>query len=89
MGRINRVAALATTAAMGAATLALASGSGRGSAQVDPGSRAIEYLQTQQSAANGSIPRGRAPMRSASSTRSGRPPPAMTPRRCVTAPGRR
>jgi hypothetical protein len=58
MGRINRVAALATTAAMGAATLALASGSGRGSAQIDPGSRAIEYLQTQQSAANGSIPEG-------------------------------
>jgi hypothetical protein len=52
------VAALATTAAMGAATLAFASGSGTGSAQIDPGSRAIEYLQTQQSAADGSIPEG-------------------------------
>ena len=52
------MAALATTATIGAATLALAGGSGSGSAQIDPGSRAIEYLQTQQSAANGSIPLG-------------------------------
>jgi hypothetical protein len=52
------VAALATTAAMGAATLAFAIGSSTASTQVDPGSRAIEYLQTQQSAANGSIPVG-------------------------------
>ena len=58
MGRTSRVAALATTAAMGAATLALANGSDRGSAQIDPGSRAIEYLQTQQSATDGSIPEG-------------------------------
>jgi hypothetical protein len=52
------VAALATTAAMGVATLAFATGSTTGSTQVDAGSRAIEYLQTQQSAANGSIPEG-------------------------------
>jgi len=52
------VAALATTATIGAATLAFAAGSGSGSAQIDPGSRAIEYLQTQQSATNGSIPLG-------------------------------
>jgi hypothetical protein len=52
------VAALATTAAVVATTLALATGSSTGSTQVDPGSRAIEYLQTQQSAANGSIPEG-------------------------------
>jgi hypothetical protein len=58
MGRISRVAALATTATIGAATLALAGSSGSGSAQVDPGSRAIAYLQTQQSASNGSIPLG-------------------------------
>ena len=52
------MAALATTAAMGAATLAFATSNDRASAQVDPASRAIEYLQAQQSAANGSIPEG-------------------------------
>jgi hypothetical protein len=52
------VAALATTAAIGAATLAFAIGSSTASTQVDPGSRAIEYLQTQQSGADGSIPVG-------------------------------
>jgi len=52
------VAALATAAAMGAATLAFATGVSIGSAQIDPASRAIEYLQTQQSSANGSIPLG-------------------------------
>ena len=51
------MAALATTAAMAAATLAFATGS-TGSAQIDPGSRAIEYLQGQQSSADGSIPVG-------------------------------
>jgi hypothetical protein len=57
MGRTtSRVAALATTAAMGAATLAFATGTA--SAQIDPASRAIEYLQTQQSSSNGSIPLG-------------------------------
>jgi hypothetical protein len=50
------VAALATTAAMGAATLVFATGTA--SAQIDPASRAIDYLQTQQSAVNGSIPVG-------------------------------
>jgi hypothetical protein len=52
------VAALATTVTMGAATLALATGSTTASTQIDPASRAIEYLQMQQSAANGSIPLG-------------------------------
>ena len=52
------MAALATTAAMGAATLAFVTGSGTASTQIDAGSRAIEYLQTQESAANGSIPLG-------------------------------
>jgi hypothetical protein len=52
------VAALATTAALGAASFAFATGSGTASAQIDPASRAIEYLQTQQSASDGSIPVG-------------------------------
>ena len=52
------MAALATTAAIGAATLAFATGSGTASTQIDPASRAIEYLQTQQSSADGSIPLG-------------------------------
>jgi hypothetical protein len=52
------VVALATTAAMGAAALVVTAGSRTASAQVDPASHAIEYLQTQQSASNGSIPLG-------------------------------
>ncbi len=58
MGRTSRVAALATTAAMGAATLALATGSSTASTQIDAASRAVEYLQRQQSGVNGSIPLG-------------------------------
>jgi len=52
------VAASATTAAIAAATLAFAMGSGSGATQVDPASRALLYLQAQQSATDGSIPVG-------------------------------
>ncbi|MGA7988697.1 MAG: hypothetical protein WCB51_09910, partial [Candidatus Dormiibacterota bacterium] len=52
------MAAIATTAAMGTMTLALAMGSGRASTQVDAASRAITYLQGEQSASDGSIPVG-------------------------------
>ena len=58
MGRIRRVAALATTGATGAALLAFAVGTSSAATQVDPASRAIEYLQGQQSAGDGSIPVG-------------------------------
>ena len=58
MGRTRRVAALATTGATGAALLALAIGTGSAATQVDPASRAIEYLQGQQSGSDGSIPVG-------------------------------
>ncbi len=58
MGRTRRVAALATTGAMGAALLAFAIGTGSAATQVDPASRAIEYLQGQQSGSDGSIPVG-------------------------------
>jgi hypothetical protein len=58
MGRTRRVAALATTGATGAALLAFAIGTGSAATQVDPASRAIQYLQGQQSASDGSIPVG-------------------------------
>jgi len=58
MGRTRRVAALATTGATGAALLAFAIGTGSAATQVDPASRAIEYLQGQQSGSDGSIPVG-------------------------------
>ena len=58
MGRTRRVAALATTGATGAALLAFAIGSSSAATQVDPASRAIEYLQGQQSGSDGSIPVG-------------------------------
>jgi hypothetical protein len=58
MGRTRRVAAFATTAATAAAALAFAIGAGSAVTQVDPGSRAIEYLQARQSASDGSIPSG-------------------------------
>ena len=58
MGRTRRVAALATTGATGAALLAFAFGTGSAATQVDPASRAIEYLQGQQSGSDGSIPVG-------------------------------
>jgi hypothetical protein len=52
------VVAAATCAATGAATLALAIGSSSAATQVDPASRAIAYLQAEQSASDGSIPVG-------------------------------
>ena len=58
MGRTSRVIALATTAATAAAVLAFTIGSSSAATQVDPASRAIEYLQAQQSSSNGSIPVG-------------------------------
>jgi hypothetical protein len=58
MGRIRRVAALATTGATGAALLAFAMGTSSAATQVDPASRAIQYLQGQQSGSDGSIPVG-------------------------------
>src|SRR5471032_451004 len=58
MGRTQRVVALATTVATSGAMLAFTIGSSGSAAQVDPASRAIEYLQTQQSASDGSIPVG-------------------------------
>src|SRR5579864_2206600 len=58
MGRIRRVAALATTAATGASLLAVAIATGSAATQVDPGSRAVQYLQGQQSSSDGSIPVG-------------------------------
>ncbi len=58
MGRTRRVAALATAGATGAALLAFAIGSGSAATQVDPASRAIQYLQGQQSGSDGSIPAG-------------------------------
>jgi hypothetical protein len=58
MGRTRRVAALATAGATGAALLAFAIGTGSAATQVDPASRAIEYLQGQQSGSDGSIPVG-------------------------------
>ncbi|MFI5284947.1 MAG: hypothetical protein ACHQ4F_01370 [Candidatus Dormibacteria bacterium] len=58
MGRTRRVAALATTGATGAALLAFAIGTSSAATQVDPASRAIEYLQGQQSGSDGSIPVG-------------------------------
>ena len=50
--------ALATAAGMGAAMIAATIGSRTAVAQVDPASHAIAYLQTQQSATDGSIPEG-------------------------------
>ncbi len=58
MGSTSRVVALATAAGMGAAMLAASIGSRTAVAQVDPASHAIAYLQTQQSATDGSIPEG-------------------------------
>ena len=58
MGRTRRVAALATTGATGAALLAFAMGTSSAATQVDPASRAIQYLQGQQSGSDGSIPVG-------------------------------
>jgi len=58
MGRTSRVIALATTAATAAAVLAFTIGSSSAATQVDPASRAIEYLQAQQSSSDGSIPVG-------------------------------
>jgi hypothetical protein len=58
MGRTSRVVAVATTAAIGGAALAFTIGSRSGAAQVDPASRAILYLQGQQSSIDGSIPVG-------------------------------
>jgi hypothetical protein len=58
MDRTRRVAALATTGATGAALLAFVIGTGSAATQVDPASRAIQYLQGQQSASDGSIPVG-------------------------------
>jgi len=58
MGRTRRVAALATTGATGVALLAFAIGTGSAATQVDPASRAIEYLQGAQSGSDGSIPVG-------------------------------
>ncbi|MFI5313830.1 MAG: prenyltransferase/squalene oxidase repeat-containing protein, partial [Candidatus Dormibacteria bacterium] len=58
MGRTRRVAALATAGATGAALLAFAIGSVSAATQVDPASRAIQYLQGQQSGSDGSIPAG-------------------------------
>ncbi len=50
--------AFATTAGMGAAMIAATIGSRTVVAQVDPASHAIAYLQSQQSATDGSIPEG-------------------------------
>ncbi len=50
--------AIAITAGMGAAMLAASIGSRTAVAQVDPASHAIAYLQTQQSATDGSLPDG-------------------------------
>src|SRR6202035_1334322 len=47
-----------TTGATGAALLAFAFGTGSAATQVDPASRAIEYMQGQQSGSDGSIPVG-------------------------------
>ncbi|HEY6468130.1 MAG TPA: hypothetical protein VI434_00005, partial [Candidatus Dormibacteraeota bacterium] len=58
MGRTSRVVAFATTAGMGAAMIAATIGSRTVVAQVDPASHAIAYLQSQQSATDGSIPEG-------------------------------
>jgi hypothetical protein len=58
MGRTSRVVALASTAAIAGATLAFTISSSSVAAQVDPASRAIEYLQGQQSSSDGSIPLG-------------------------------
>ena len=58
MGRTRRVAALATTGATGAALLAFAIGTSSAATQVDPASRAIQYLAGQQSGSDGSIPVG-------------------------------
>ena len=58
MGRTRRVAALATTGATGVALLAFAIGTGSAATQVDPASRAIQYLQGEQSGSDGSIPVG-------------------------------
>jgi hypothetical protein len=49
---------VATSAATGAATLAFAIGSSSAATQVDPASRAIAYLEAQQSGSDGSIPVG-------------------------------
>jgi hypothetical protein len=58
MGRTSRAVAIATAAGMSATLFASTIGSDSVSAQVDPGSRAIVYLQTRQSSSNGSIPVG-------------------------------
>ncbi len=58
MGRIRRPVALAIAAATGMSLVAVVLGSGVAATQVDPASRAIEYLQTQQSGSDGSIPVG-------------------------------
>ena len=58
MGRTRRVAALATAGSTGAALLAFAIGSGSAATQVDPASRAIQYLQGLQAGSDGSIPAG-------------------------------
>ena len=58
MGRIRRLVALAIAAAAGTSLVAVALGSGGAATQVDPASRAIEYLEAQQSGTDGSIPVG-------------------------------
>ncbi|HUZ70886.1 MAG TPA: prenyltransferase/squalene oxidase repeat-containing protein [Candidatus Saccharimonadales bacterium] len=58
MGRTSRAVAIATAGGMSAAMLAASIGSRTALAQVDPASHAIAYLQTQQSATDGSIPAG-------------------------------
>ena len=49
---------MATAGATGAALLAFAIGTSSAATQVDPASRAVEYLQGQQSGSDGSIPVG-------------------------------
>jgi hypothetical protein len=58
MGSIRRPVALAIAAATGMSLCAVMLGSGAAATQVDPASRAIEYLETQQSGSDGSIPVG-------------------------------
>jgi len=58
LGRIRRLVALAIAVATTTSLIAVVLGSGAAATQVDPASRAIEYLETQQSGADGSIPVG-------------------------------
>ncbi len=58
MGSFRRPVALAIAAATGMSLCAVVLGSGAAATQVDPASRAIEYLEAQQSGADGSIPVG-------------------------------